>query len=745
MGVFTRELETYRREYNIIDTAKHDLAFYLMRLRNIPFNDALNFVEKTISPDGRYALKSPKVMYLYRKENGDREIRENDLVSYIQNLVDTEQIIAPNMTAYLPPKVKKSVLAEYIQINMKLRKADKHQMFVCRMRAQEEAAAYFKTLQESRKVKNNSVSGMHASSSTIGYNKSSHSTLTSGCRCATSYANSNNEKFLGGLRHYDRPFAVTAHMLTAAQYSNIPLIEKCFETMGIYRPTADDCMDVMRHSTRFYWSDPVREKAIYEAFAALTDAERAAWVYTGDLYHIDKYNGDFVKGFLLSLAEMKTGTHPDPKKQIKSLDDNFTAISSLLCAPLINGVLLDDAEEKKPEAYHAVALTSLNMQLTCEHYKDFIDAFLRMDYLPHQVARFPSSRRMSVPTSDTDSTIFTTQYWVDKYGGNVPFSHEAMAIEYVVTFLIAGLTQHTLMMYSANLGVDPSQLTQLKMKNEYIFPVYALTTMAKHYFTLITAGEGNVYAENKRMLEVKGVNLRSSNAPEFVIEKCHEYMRWIIDSIMTNKPLHMHEVLRPVLEMEKLILNDINNGGYQFMNSLQIKGHESYSQGKEAAAYQSYLFWNEYFGNKYGKAPEPPYRAIKVAVKLKNKTAVNAWLSSIDDITIRKGMENWVEENQKTNIKLFRLPRPVLQSTGIPKEIIPIIDIRGIVLEVMKPYYLVLESLGIFLINKDQTRILSDEFSLDGMPKAENQPTLPAGYVLEMPDEEDIMDFCFVD
>lgn len=733
MGVFTRALETYKREYDIIDTARKDLAFYLMRRRNISWEAALKFVIQETSLNGAFALKDPKVMFLRRKENGDREKQEGTLLSYLEELIRTDQIIAPNLTVYVPPKHKKSILAEYIQVNMNLRKADKHQMFACRMRGEKEAAAYFKTLQESRKVKNNSVSGMHASPSTIGYNKSSHSSLTSMCRCATSYANSNNEKFLGGLRHYDTPFSVTAHLLTAAQYSNIALIEKCFDTMGIYRPTADDCMDVMRHSTQWYWSDPKHEQAIYETFQSMRDAERAAWVYTGDLYHIDKYNGEFTKNFLKSLAEMKTGVHPDPKTQIKSLDDNFTAIASLLCAPLINGVLLSDAETQKPEAYHAVALTSQHMQDVCAQYKDFIDAFLRQDYLPHAVAKFPSSRRMSVPTSDTDSTIFTTQYWVDKYGGDIPFNQEAMSIEYVVTFLIAGLTKHTLMMYSANLGVDPSQLQQLSMKNEYIFPVYALTSMAKHYFTLITAGEGNVYSEEDQTLEVKGVNLRSSNAPAFVTEKCHQYMRWIIDSIMQNKELYLRDILRPVLEMENMILNDINHGGYQFMNSLQIKGHESYSQGKEASAYQSYLFWNEYFGNKYGKAPEPPYRAIKVAVKLQNKTAVKEWLDGIDDINIKKGLERWVEENQKTNIKLFRLPRPVLQTTGIPKEIIPVIDVRGIVLEVMKPYYLVMEALGIFMMNKDQTRILSDEYSLDTLGGSA-VPLPEAGHVLVMND-----------
>lgn len=712
MNYFTRPLESYKREYDILDEARSNLAFYLMRMRNVSFEYALEYVNKVTGLNGCFALNDPKVMFLRRKENGDREICEAGLFQYIDNLVKDGYIIAPSLTCYIPPSIKKSILAEYIQINMKLRKGDKHQMFVTRMRGEMEAAAYFKTLQESRKVKNNSVSGMHASSSTPGYNKSSHSSLTSTCRCATSYANSNNEKFIGGLRHYYAPAIVTFHILTAARHSPIEMIEECFETMGIYRPTADDCMEAMRHSTQFYWTDAKHERLIYETFKSLTDAERAAWLYTGDLYHIDKHNGEFVGNFLKSLAEMKSGTHQDPKSLIKSLDDNFTAIASLLCAPLISGTLLSDAEEQKPEAYHAVALTAENMMDICERYRKFIYAFLKADYLPHSIAQFPNSRRMSVPTSDTDSTIFTVQHWCDKYGGDTPFSHEAMSIKYVTTFLIAGLTQHTLMMYSGNLGVDPSQITQLEMKNEYIFPVYVLTSLAKHYFTLITAGEGNVYAPNKRILEVKGVNLRSSNVPPFVNEKSQAYMRWIIDSIMNNKPITVEQALRPVLELENRIIKDINSGGFEFMNSVQIKGAESYSQGKDNASYQTYLFWNEYFGPKYGLAPEPPYPAIKVSVLLPNKTAVRRWLDGIDDINMRRGLERWVEENQKSNVKLFRIPREALMENGIPKEILPIVDVRGIVSEVMKTFYIVLESLGFYMKNDSKTRILSDEYKL---------------------------------
>ena len=122
------------------------------------------------------------------------------------------------------------------------------------------------------------------------------------------------------------------------------------------------------------------------------------------------------------------------------------------------------------------------------------------------------------------------------------------------------------------------------------------------------------------------------------------------------------------------------------------------------------MFWNKYFGDKYGPAQTPPYRAIKVGVNLANKTAVANWLASIEDPTIRAGLTEWVQANNKSNVTIFRLPKGNVAEHGIPKEILSVMDVRGIIKEVTKPLYLVLESLGLYFINKKGTRIVLDEF-----------------------------------
>lgn len=719
MDIFTKPVEQYQRQYDTLNVAMGDLVECLKVSKGIDHSTAVDYVSKVTSGTGAFPIKNPELVYLKRKPNGDRVAESGNLQEYLKDKVDRNLIIAPNLTIYERPEVRKSILAEYIQVNLQYRKADKKQMFENDMRSKNESlsaherhgyrkqAAYFKTLQESRKIKNNSLSGMHASPSTIGYNKSSHSSLTSLCRCATSYANSSNEKFLGGLRHYANPTVIYNNILTSNRSCDMVALEQVMVKYNLHYPTTEEVMKCIKYSTDNYWRNDADLESIRVFVNNLTPVQKAAFVYVGDFYHFDMYNSDFVLQYLTEMGRMETQPQENPKAIIESLDDNYKAIATLLCTPLIKGILLDDAETQRPEAYNAVAATAVNMQNMVLKYADFIKAIIVQPYLPISIASFPSSVRKSVPTSDTDSTIFTCQYWVDKYG-DIRFSVKSMSIMYVMVFMISSITQNTLMYYSANLGVSPEHLTTIKMKNEFIFPVYVLTALAKHYFAYILAKEGNVYTELD--IERKGVNLRSSNSPKYVNEQAEEFMATIMNVVLANRKWTSKEAMKFVADIEQEIYDDITTGKASLLNTVQVKPSESYSQGESAAAYQSYLFWNKYFGAKYGPAQTPPYRAIKVAVTLNNKTAVAKWLDSIEDPTIRTGLQEWIATNNKSNVTIFRIPRGNVAEHGIPKEILSVVDVRGIIKEVTKPLYLVLESLGLYFINKKGTRIILDEY-----------------------------------
>lgn len=701
---FIRDLNEYRRDYDFEKTATDDLAFYLSRARGISIEEAKVFLKKNTQNGMRFARRDPEVMYLQRESNGDRVKKTANLSEYIKHLTDNGYILSPSLTGYTPRERKVSIWAHYIQHNLKLRKKDKGLMFTYKMRGDLLLHAYYKTMQESRKIKNNSLSGLQASPSTVGYNLTAHSALTSLCRCATSYANAANERFIGGLRHYYAPTVVDNHLITASRFCDINKIRMVHERFNLKYPTADDVVKCIYRSSKYYWESKYQLDRFRDFASKMLPEERAAFMFTGDMYHLDQINPTFVKQFLLDLSEDVRGSCPDANEVISGLNDNFKAIASLLNTELIAGIKLEDAEKERPEAYQAVALTALNMQKQLDKYQDVIDVFFKPRYLPHSIAYFPNSKRESVPTSDTDSTIFTCQYWADKYG-DTPFSKMSWRFPYAMIFMISGMIENTLLLYSANLGVSRDLIHELEMKNEFIIPAYVLTNLAKHYFSYTSAQEGNVYASME--LDRKGVNLRSSNAPQAINDGCISFMEMILDRVIQGKLLNKQEVLAYVQDFEAGIEKDLKERGFKYLNSIQIKNHDSYTDAEDATAYQSYLFWNRVFAKKYGAAPTPPYRAIKVSVKLPNKTAIRKWIASIKDPEFRALMQE--EIGAKNEVNLFRLPKPNIKHTGIPIEIHDIIDTRSIIREVMKPFYLILESLGIYITNKESTRIVLDE------------------------------------
>src|SRR5690606_6403502 len=90
------------------------------------------------------------------------------------------------------------------------------------------------------KIKNNSLSGAHSSPYTILWNKSSHSTLTSTCRVATSYGNTNNEKFLYGNRHYWCPDIARNNIISIINNSDLEKMGQVMQKFNLRAPTVDE-------------------------------------------------------------------------------------------------------------------------------------------------------------------------------------------------------------------------------------------------------------------------------------------------------------------------------------------------------------------------------------------------------------------------------------------------------------------------------------------------------------------------
>ena len=721
--IFTFMPADYTRNLDIVTGYVTQMADFLHRRTGDPLAKTTEFIKQNIKPGGLFPIQDPAIVYLSKESRGNKQLytptveadpakdytrHDYTLLRYLNRITSSGLLVAPTLTVTFPALFKRSLLAEYIGQNLKLRKTYKSKMIELSVVGDLDGEVFYNILQTTCKIKNNSLSGAHSSPSTPLYNKSSHSILTSTCRCATSYGNANNEKFLMGNRHYWCPDVVISNIFAIIQNTDYAALELAMTKYHLIFPDTNAIMECIERSSKPYWRSDEHMLKIRSIIDTLTPYEKAAFLFIGDLYHFDKLNNPVVSTIINRLAEVVHVTDiEDPDAILKSLDDYTSIFANALCFEFVSGKKLKDIRTNEWSNYCSLAATGANIKAVLEDYRDLFQGLFRPKILSPSINMLPNIVRQAVVTSDTDSSIFKNAYWVERICGRVGFGPREFRIGNTTTYLTAQMVRHQLGLLSANLGIEQSKIHTLTMKNEYYFNIFCLTPVAKHYMAYMNAREGAVYKTPK--LEIKGVELRSSNAPDQVMEMVKDYICYVFDMItITGDKLSMKEILKPIYDLELDILKDIRTGGYRYLRTMQIKDPESYIDLEDSSAYKQHLFWQNVFAPVYGYVDEPPYSAIKVSVNLKNKKAIEAWLDKIENPVIKQRAREHFESTNYKHVSTMLLPEPIVSGYGVPSEILEIADTRKLIMGIVSPFYLILESLGIFLRNKHMTKMVID-------------------------------------
>lgn len=698
---FVLKPNEYKRD---IDVLRHYVEDQTLMLQLRTGKDR-QWCEDLVRRVAKERMVDPEVYYLERGDNGDREKKKGRLTAYIGNTVRAKELLAPTFTTYHNPKKKQSLLVNFIDGNVAARSKAKKAMFTAQQAGDKPTYTIKKIEQTNRKLSNNSVSGAHVDSSNPLSNKTGHSTLTSNCRTTSGYGNANNEKFLSGNRHYFHPDIVRNNIISICKQSDYVGIERVMAAFNIVYPSVEQVMEMIEYSARLYWTTHSEYADIRDLVSCLTPLQRAAFVYTGDLYWLMKFNDSLARDFVGRLSTKMTIPHDDPDSVFKTAPDDQVHLASQICEAEMRG---KDIKKISGSFEHAlVAATVVNIQSVITEYSDLIRTFWVTANVPASVAHFPDSIRRAALTSDTDSTIFTVQDWVIWYGGKIGWSERDNAISATMIFLAAQTITHVLARMSANFGIEEKRIHQVAMKNEFAFPVFVPTQVAKHYYALISVQEGNVFAEYGE--ETKGVHLKNSNAPRVVMAEAKKMMRYIMDTVMKEGSISINYILKWIADIERQVIDSISKGSYEYFRIGQIQMPDAYKKSAEESPYQYYTLWEEVFAPKYGNSAPPPFMSVKVPTELATATKTKEWLAGMEDRELAARMENWLTRNNKKALGTILLPDQCISSKGIPKEILDVVGVRKIVLDSTKVFYLILETLGIYLLNKKTTRLVSDE------------------------------------
>lgn len=703
---FIKPVEEYNREPDLLSYYVDAASNYLTISTGKPLEECRTFVKDNLKPGGLFPFKDPKVLYLDREENGDRVRKETTLNRYLRSSVQENEIIAPTFTTYVSAEKDRSLLSIYIETNVAKRDVAKIAYFKAKAEKNTLLESVKKVEQTGRKLANNAMSGAHVSPSTPLFNKSAHSTLTSTCRITSAYGNANNEKFITGNRHYFNHHIVLNNITAVITTIDYVALEEVMTKYNIHYPTHIEVMEGITYSSSLYWWDKEKLRVIGEYVAKLNPLQCAAFLYSGDAYHLRKHNEVMVREFLDSLSKRVNGIHSDPMSPISNAPAAYIDLAHQICYNETKGIGKDYSKIKETEALHTLALTVENIATTIHSYADLIKILWMPETVPASVANFPSSVRRSAITGDTDSTIFTVQDWVIWHTGTIKFTDTFRRIYATVVFLAATTITHLLAKMSANIGIEKKNIFTIQMKSEYSFDVFIPTQLGKHYFACMSCQEGNVKQELE--YEIKGVGLRSANAPVEIIAMAKKMMQDIIADTMERGEIVLFDYLKRVADIEREIVRSVKAGELTYLRSGSIKDAGSYAGEPRNSPYQNHFFWNEVFGVDYGMMPEPAYGTRKVPVNVDTPTKLKSYLASLPEGDFKIRMTNYLVKNEKTTIGVFNFPSDILVSKGIPKEVFSIIDYTKLQLDICRIFYIILETLGYYAIGDKNKRLISN-------------------------------------
>lgn len=703
---FILDKNEYKREIDPVKQYIEQSAVYLQIQTNKTLEECKTIVINIIKNKTHPSIRDPKITYAERQANGDRVEKESTLNQYLKDSIQNKEIVAPTLTTYINPKEKESILVKWVEENKKARSRAKSAEFIAEA-AKNILLKILKNIEQTNlKLSNNALSGAHVSKSTPLTNRTAHSTLTSTCRTTSAYGNANNEKIISGNRHYWSLDVVLNNIISIVSNTNYNELSDVIYKYNIHYPTINETLECIKYSTDLYWNNRDNDNKIIDLVSKLTDIQRAAFVYTCDFYHLKKHNPDLLRKFIKRISTKITTPVDNAINIVKTLPGDYLNLAHQICTHEMKGKGKDYKKmEGTPELGILVA-TTLNIMATFTEYKDLIKVFLVSDNIPASVAYFPDSIRRVAVTSDTDSTIFTVMGWVTWYRGSLIFDEESTAVSATMIFIASQAITHILAKMSANFGVNQDKLFDIAMKNEYAFDVFVVTQAAKHYFALISCQEGNVYEKFKT--EIKGVHLKSSNAPLKIIEKATDMMKFIMNTVVKGEKIKILDILKQVADIERDIFKSIAQGSLDYFRLAQIKSPEAYTKEQDLSPYKHYLFWQEVFAPKYGTISPPIFTCIKVSTILDTPRATKEWLTNMKDKELAQRIQNWLIRNDRKVYPTMFISDEITNVLGIPPEILEAVDTRRMVRDLVNIYYIILESLGFFIPTDKKVRLVSD-------------------------------------
>ena len=684
-----------------------------LKLQN-PNADA-DVIEKFVKSQIKKHAKIPQVEFVHHKTEGNDDIRTLSLDKFVTEIV-ADSNLSPSGSMYYQISKKESFLRRTVEGKIKARNAFKKLYLDFAAKGMAREADYYHKAQANAKIFNNAITGGMLVVQFILGCKAGFNAITSVGRISVKQGYSFIERAVNGNIYLPTTDEVISYIVnqSRAVHKDFPTIMAKYR---IYVPTCDDVFKYLLKSLEHYLYKP-DTTAIELCIANLTDMERAYVFYVGCLSNLCKFNEAPMKGWIDSCflqrpidPSLFANIDIDDIKLFKGdvmtlmLTTNYQVLGRMVDKP-DRWNSPKDAAKTNPEGLKEFIYIGKHFLKNFERFVPALKTIMQINITLPKLTNQNKMARETVPLSDTDSNIFSTQELVRWKRGKLDFSQESYEMNALVTFILSQSLEHVFAKLSSGFGCDPKDIFRISMKNEFLYPILISTALSKHYLAIATMQEGFLLPTPRR--DIKGVGFRSSTYPKPIKDRFDDFVVDLFSKIQEGNQIRAAEVLQHVCDTERMIYDSISNSESTYLQTVSIKDEADYKDA-DKSSYFYYKMWEEVFAPDFGEMviPNKCYKIPLVDGKkfFKNKEYMDKIARGYPDIY--KRLMNFISNNPKRDISAILIP-PFKGNTN--QFFLDVLDRRGQISKIMTGYYHLLNGLGIGTVYTKYNCLVSDWF-----------------------------------
>ena len=696
---------------SLMESYVNSVTLYLAKLwPDIPIEKIKEIVKTQVAS----SIKRPYAEVVTYPEYGNQELKKVDLLNMIRKTKN--KTIAPGGTIFQTTDVHVPLVKQFLDALVERRDNAKKAMFEYIKQNRKLEADNKNSEQALNKIAANSVSGGCGTDVNALYDKESYCSITSMCRHGTMMAYTFAERFLSS--NYYFPTYEDAINFLITTLEKCPPKEEIRDVLNRYHLTEvffDHLYDLVHSGLDRYAAKDTHKDFILERLIKnMSPEERSFIYYSRSLYNIMYLNPDVTHEFFTELFTLDTNEKCLKREDVdisilKKLDGDLEQALQTSYAKILG----EEVIKKLPDTNKELALKMAKIAYTAQEKINYIQPLI--DMFLHSKVMIPKAHinkdmiRKAIIVSDTDSIIYTSKDIVTLYlKGTFTYSNPYVySMHAFATYFLCKSVSSLLRMIAIQRGaIGEKNIKMLKMKNEFLYPVFIRTNQSKHYIGYLTVQEGIVLKDPK--MDVKGVQYKSSNLPKVTHKFTSKVIDTLVEDINTHTNIYAGDYISMVLNYEQQIFKSLREGQLTYYTNAPVKMKEEYKT-PDSSLYSNYLIWQEVFSKKYGDifVPSKCYLIPFTKNKYKSPEYLNWLMEKYPDIY--KKWDIYIKKNPTK--KINRLPIPIA-CQQIPEELIPLVDMRSIVFKNVQPAMLLLKTAGIDLGNPKKLMLLSDYYTL---------------------------------